>query len=171
VPKEKTPAITNWPERATCDAVLLAQWFEKFPACNWAVACGEGSACWVLDIDGDDGMRSCLELRAYHDHIITLATRTARGWHMFFRWPEGANIRNSAAKVLHGLDVRGEGGFVVVPPSLHPSGVRYQWVDSDAEIVPAPAWLLAMVTEHKPVVPVQDATDFPFGWNVVGGLQ
>jgi len=167
VPREKTPAVTDWAVRATCDAALLAQWFEKFPDCNWAVASGEGSACWVLDIDGDDGLRSCLELRAHHNHITTLATRTQRGWHMFFAWPEDGGIRNSAGKVRPGLDVRGAGGYVLVPPSIHPSGHRYEWISEDAAVLPAPDWLLAMVTVPKPAVPVQDATDFPFGWNEV----
>jgi hypothetical protein len=168
-PREKTPAIANWPERATCDAELLAQWAEQFPDSNWAVACGEGSACWVLDIDGDDGLRSCQELRLHHDHITTLATRTARGWHMFFDWPDcDISIRNSSRRLAPGLDVRGEGGYAIVPPSIHPDGHRYEWIDQNAPVSPAPDWLLAMVTEPTPVIPAlkQNATDFIFGWNV-----
>jgi hypothetical protein len=116
-------------------------------------------------------LRAALELRVNHDRIATLAQRTARGWQMFFRWPAVGVIRNSARRLAPGLDVRGEGGYVLVPPSVHPSGVRYEWIVSGAEITPAPAWLLAMVTEPKPepAAPVlrEDATSFAFGWNVV----
>ena len=66
---------------------------------------------------------------------------TARGRHLFFKCQNSA-VRNSAGTVAPGLDVRGDGGYVVLPPSIHPSGRPYVWrVDSADQFAEAPAWL------------------------------
>jgi hypothetical protein len=174
-PKEKKPAIMNWLEQATCDAERLSQWMEQFPDCNWAVACGERSGLWVLDIDGEAGLFSCLKMRRENggknfQAINTLASRTAAGYHLFFRYPEKAIIRNSAGRLASGIDVRGEGGYALLPSSIHPSGHRYEWIDEHAEIAEAPAWILSLVTEPKPIVSTSwgDPTSFNYGWNLQG---
>jgi hypothetical protein len=46
---------------------------------------------------------------------------------LFFVYPKGQDIRNSAGKLGPGLDIRGAGGYVILPPSGHPSGGRYEW--------------------------------------------
>ena len=76
----------------------------------------------------------------------TVESITARGRHIFFKWP-GWDIRNSVGALAPGIDVRGNGGYVVVPPSVHPSGRRYTWsVDSANAFAAAPQWLLDKVT-------------------------
>jgi P4 family phage/plasmid primase-like protien len=81
----------------------------------------------------------------------TLQARTGRGGlHEYFIWPFGSEVKNSAGKLIKGVDVRGKGGFVVAPPSLHANGNRYEWIDPEAEIQKAPDWLLALVTGEKP---------------------
>jgi hypothetical protein len=76
----------------------------------------------------------------------TVEAITGSGRHLYFEWPEQP-IRNSARKVGAGLDVRGDGGFCVVPPSVHPSGKRYAWsVDSANTFARAPEWLVAKAT-------------------------
>ena len=58
-------------------------------------------------------------------------------------------VRNSAGKIAAGVDVRGDGGYVLAPPSIHPSGRAYAWsVDTAGAIAAAPDWLLARITEH-----------------------
>lgn len=58
-----------------------------------------------------------------------------------------APVRNSAGKIAPGVDVRGDGGYVLVPPSVHPSGRRYAWsVDSAGEFASAPDWLISQVS-------------------------
>src|SRR5262249_21543270 len=72
--------------------------------------------------------------------------------HLLFRWP-GIDIRNSASRVAPGVDVRGEGGYIVCAPSMHPSGKRYAWsVDSATCFACAPEWLLSMITRPAPIM-------------------
>jgi hypothetical protein len=60
--------------------------------------------------------------------------------------PPDTEIRNSASKIAPGVDVRGTGGYVLAPPSIHPSGRRYAWsVDSANAIAGPPAWLLSLI--------------------------
>jgi predicted RNA-binding Zn-ribbon protein involved in translation (DUF1610 family) len=68
------------------------------------------------------------------------------GEHRWFAWQDGFNIRNSTSKIGAGLDIRGDGGYVIVPPCIHETGRPYQWVNPDASIADAPLWLLELVT-------------------------
>ena len=66
---------------------------------------------------------------------------TNRGYHLFFKMPEdGSDIRNSAGKVAKGIDVRGTGGYVVLPPSPHPEGEAYRWQDGRGPNDDLPSW-------------------------------
>jgi hypothetical protein len=113
------------------------------------MATGPGSGVWVLDVDGEQGRTSLAEQEAGHGPLpATLASRTGRedgGEHRWFTWPVDFNIRNSASKLAPGLDVRGDGGYVVIPPSVHPSGADYHWAIPEASIADAPDWLLKLV--------------------------
>jgi Bifunctional DNA primase/polymerase, N-terminal len=102
----KQPLVTDWPHQATNDQELLKSWAERFPDCNWAVATGEESGIFVLDVDGESGLESIVELTNRHgaEWTKTLGVKTARGGHFYFRWPEGdRTIRNSAGKLAPGL--------------------------------------------------------------------
>lgn len=147
----KRPLVDEWPKRATFDVETLLTWFDQFSGCNWGLATGSESGVFVLDVDGDDGTTAIRQLsQRYGDEWTrTLTVKTARGTHLYFEYPEGRTIRNSAAKLAPGLDVRGEGGYVIVPPSIHPSEVQYAWAGSgeDAGIATAPAWLLELLTD------------------------
>jgi Protein of unknown function (DUF3631)/Bifunctional DNA primase/polymerase, N-terminal/Primase C terminal 1 (PriCT-1) len=146
----KRPLITEWPVKATSDPEALRTWMNQYPACNWGLACGVESGVFVLDLDGAGGEAAVRELIERHgdDWTKTLSVKTARGMHSYFKYPERAAIRNSTSKLAPGLDVRGEVGYVLVPPSVHPNGAMYQWAGTgeDAPIMPAPAWLLEMLT-------------------------
>lgn len=76
----------------------------------------------MLDADGPEGIAS---LKAFDTLATTWLSHTARGYHEFFRHP-GRPIQNRAG-LRPGLDVRADGGYVIVPPSLHASGARYEW--------------------------------------------
>ena len=167
----KRPLIAEWPERATCDVEALEAWTLQFPGCNWGLACGPNSGVFVLDVDGDDGAASLRGLIEDHGHewTDTLNAKTARGSHFYFSYPADAVIRNSASKLAPGVDVRGDGGFVSVPPSIHANGTQYTWGDSgeNAPIASAPAWLLQLLSvwahENTPTPTTAGNTLIPTG--------
>ena len=117
-------------------------WWCENPSYNVAVATGPISKVFVLDVDGLDAEASLRKLEDQHGALPeTVESITPRGRHLFFKCENGA-IRNSAGAVAPGIDIRGDGGYVVLPPSIHPSGRSYVWsVDSADHFAEAPAWL------------------------------
>ena len=147
-PTAKTPLVKNWPSLATGDAEKLRAWSRQYSGCNWGVACGPESEVFVLDVDGEEGIAALGELcmRFGNDWMKTLSVTTGRGTHLYFQYPDGAQIRNSAGMLAPGLDIRGSGGYSIVPPSQHPNGHQYHWINEHIAIAPAPAWLLERLT-------------------------
>jgi hypothetical protein len=143
VPGGKEPACANGFKAASADAAVIEQWWHTRPDCNIAVATGTVSGIFAVDIDGVDGELGLRRLEAEHGELpATVEVITGKGRHCYFRMP-GVQVRNSASKVADHVDVRGDGGYVLVPPSLHPSGRRYTWsVDSATSFAVAPDWLL-----------------------------
>jgi len=163
----KRPAITRWTEQATTDPTTIKEWWDGHDDYGVGIATGEASGFWVLDVDDFDSLRD-LEQR----YEMLPDTRTSitgsGGYHFLFRWPDdGRDVRNDAGTRLGpGLDIRGNGGQIVAPPSIHPSGTEYQWdAGLGDDIATAPDWLLDLVctgTEPPPVErPVVAATDRP----------
>jgi hypothetical protein len=148
-PRGKQPLIDDWPRQATHEGPRLETWMDRFPGSNWGVITGPESGMFVLDVDGDEGHRGIVDLERRGCVLPkTLTTRTGHGTHAFLEWPgNGAAIRNSASKLAPGLDVRGAGGYVVVPPSVHPSGATYNFIDENVQIASAPELLLQMLTQ------------------------
>jgi hypothetical protein len=148
-PRAKEPLVADWPHQATNEERRLQFWLNRFPVCNWGVAIGPESGMFVLDVDGENGLRAIVDLE--HRGCMlpeTLMTRTGRGTHAYLKWPaNGALIRNSAGKLAPGLDLRGAGGYAIVPPSVHPSGATYAFIDENAQIAAAPGWLLEKLTQ------------------------
>jgi hypothetical protein len=112
------------------------------------VPTGKKSGVVVLDVDVDDGG---LDSLAKLERAGTPAPKTARactgggGIHIFFRNPRGTEIRNSAGLLGPGLDVRGEGGYVVVPPSR--TRGLYRWVDTSP--LAEATWLIERLAEGR----------------------
>lgn len=112
-------------------------WFKKTPNANIGIVTGTISGVAVVDTDTE-----AAEQYALSQGLPTTPTvQTGKGRHRYYRYPEG--LTNKAA--LHGisgLDIRGEGGYVVAPPSIHPSGTIYQWeVSLDTPFAPCPDWI------------------------------
>jgi uncharacterized protein (DUF927 family) len=162
---DKKPRIRDWPRVAACDPEQVRAWWTERPGASIGCPTGPrppGNGCWVLDIDQPEGPASLAALEAKHGPLPpTVEQRTGGGGRqVFFRYPEGREIRNSAGKLGPGLDVRGAGGYVILPPSGHPSGGRYSWTSPNgAKPAEAPTWLLDLVRtkdrpEPKPVSPL-----------------
>ncbi len=87
----------------------------RYPNANVAIATGAISGLVVIDIDGPDGEASLATLPPMPE---TRIVQTGRGRHLYFAHPGGA-VPNSAGKLGKGIDVRGDSGYVVAPPSRH----------------------------------------------------
>lgn len=114
---------------------------------NVAVRTGRESGIVVLDVDGDDGIESLRALEREHTPLPrTASVVTPRGGaHFYFRHPANGEIRNSAGALGPGLDVRGTGGYVLMPPSVGANGRHYE-PDERAPLAELPAWLLERLT-------------------------
>src|SRR5215475_2478729 len=146
LPRDKRPATTNGVLAATTNVDLIRGWWQRDPQFNVAFATGTLSGIFILDVDGVDAEAELRKLEAQHGALpATVEVITARGRHVYFKMPD-APIRNSAGKLGLGLDIRATGGYVLAPPSIHPTGRRYEWsVDCASAIADAPAWLLQII--------------------------
>ena len=144
-PREKSPLV-KWPQAASRDLSQLEEWSLAFPHCNWGVVTGRRSGIFVVDVDGESGHNSLSRICLQQSSLPkTLQVITKRGFHSYFRLPFGGQVASSAGSLGSGLDVRGEGGYVVCPPSTHESGTQYAYKDASAAIAEAPEWLLRRV--------------------------
>jgi hypothetical protein len=137
-PKTKTPQFKDNLKLATVEPVIIRRWWsDAREDSNIGIATGRASGIWVTDEDGDEDLATMSRLEAEHGKLPkTVEVVTGGGGrHLYWRWrPDGREIRNFQCRDdLPGFDVRGEGGFVVAPPSIHPSGRAYAWSVDSAE--------------------------------------
>jgi Bifunctional DNA primase/polymerase, N-terminal/Primase C terminal 1 (PriCT-1) len=146
-PRDKRPAVANGVKAATADADTIRRWWRQDPEFNIGIATGIPSGVFVVDVDGIDAESELRKLETQYGALPpTIEVITARGRHAWFKMPD-APIRNSAGKLGPGLDIRATGGYVLVPPSVHPTGRRYEWsVDCASTIADAPSWLTERIT-------------------------
>jgi hypothetical protein len=142
-PRSKLPATARGCKDATADPETIERWWQNNPDYNIAIATGGSSYIFIVDVDGLEAEAELRKLESRYGGLPpTVEVITARGRHLYFEWPNRM-VRNSASKVGPGLDVRGEGGYGLAPPSVHPSGRRYAWsVDGADTPAAAPEWLL-----------------------------
>ena len=153
----KHPRTANGLKDATTDPVVIEQWWSRWPTANVAVATGVTAGLVVVDIDPrHDGDESVVELELRYGGLPRTAESLTGGGgrHLFFIHP-GGSIRNRAKLAgLSGIDIRGDGGYVVAPPSLHISGAHYRWrEDHRPDQIPLaalPAWLHDLLRETGP---------------------
>ncbi|HUP68580.1 MAG TPA: bifunctional DNA primase/polymerase [Acidimicrobiales bacterium] len=140
----KHPRIAGGLKAATTDEAAIRAWWRRWPQANVAVRTGAASELVVLDVDpGHGGDESVKALVAEHGRFPpgpVVATGGA-GRHLYLAHP-GAPVRNDAGRRLGpGIDLRGDGGYVIAPPSRHASGGGYEWERLGEELPPVPAWL------------------------------
>jgi hypothetical protein len=151
----KHPRIKGWNDHATTEGDIR-QWWQKWPDANIGIRTGRVSNQFVIDVDGEDGFRTLEEMKAAHGwQPKTLTAKTGRGIHLYFRVPD-QEVHNSKKKLGAGIDVRGEGGYVVAPPSAHASGSSYAWLNADKSPEEAPAWLLEALAGPRVVTDTAD---------------
>ncbi len=125
--RDKRPLSEHGMRDATKDPKVIALWWKTWPDANIGIPTGSASGFDVLDVDPrHGGDESLAELEGAHGKLpeTVEALTGGGGRHILFKHRDG--IRNSTGR-HPGLDVRGEGGYIVVAPSLHESGIRYEW--------------------------------------------
>lgn len=142
----------NGSHSATTDAAIIAAWWAATPDANVGIATGQESGIWVIDVDPRHGGDVTLEaLETRHGRLPqSLRARTGSGGgHIVFVHPRDGRLSNSSGRLGPGLDVRGDGGYIVAAPSNHSSGGTYAWEDEDESVLEAaPLWLLELIGER-----------------------
>ena len=170
-PGEKRPPMGAWQNAATTDPVTIKDWWTHlYKGHGVGVATGRASGIFVLDVDVSDdkaGDETLAELEDTYGALPDTPTveTPSGGVHYYFRLPEGVEIRNDAGKRLGpGLDIRGEGGQVVAPPTAR-SVDAYEWVGETWLLEPAdaPRWLIDRVKELPRVEAAQTPSERPQG--------
>lgn len=126
----KHPMTLHGLHDATTDRLIVEQWWASKPLANIGVTTGAQSGFIAIDVDprheGEDSMLQLME--ALGDLPPTITAHTGGGgFHLLFRHP-GKQIKNRTG-IAPGVDIRGDGGYIVVAPSLHSSGQHYRWMD------------------------------------------
>jgi len=145
-PRGKRPLVAWLKFQQRCaEADEIESWFQRWPDANIGLVTGRISGIVVVDIDAQHGGHESLaELEDQHGRLpgTVEALTGGGGRHLYFVHP-GATLTNRVA-VRPGIDVRADGGCVVAPPSLHPSGRRYAWATGhapqDVRLARLPAW-------------------------------
>ncbi|MFY9530826.1 MAG: bifunctional DNA primase/polymerase [Candidatus Acidiferrales bacterium] len=135
---------------ASRDEKPIRAWWTQWPDAN--IGLRTGNDVLVVDVDPrHEGDNTLAALEQNHGAFpVTLEARTGGGGrHLFFALRNGQVVRNSTGKLGPGVDVRGAGGYVMLPPSHHLSGNQYQWVN-EADLAPLPEWLAAKLAEPEP---------------------
>lgn len=155
ITEAKRPALKGWREAAATDPEALSTLFARATRAD-GLAIATGGGVFVIDLDrgaGIDGVLSFAALVRQHDGGMVKGPRVRtprRGVHLYFASPPAVVVANRVA-LAPGVDVRGDGGLAMAPPSCGPAG-PYRWAPApfDLPIPPAPAWLIALVAARPP---------------------
>lgn len=167
----KHPRFAGWQAKATANPERIEGLLRKHPLSNIGLAAGRDMGV-VIDLDPRHGSEQSLrQLERVHGPLPdTLTAGTGGGGqHLVYAWPEGLWVGNMVPALkpyaghAGGIDVRGQGGFVVVAPSVHVSGGVYTWCDPlDTPLAPLPDWLLAGLAVDDLLARPDRVT--PYGW-------
>jgi Bifunctional DNA primase/polymerase, N-terminal len=142
----KHPRTRHGLRDASADPAQIQTWWVTWPNANVGLITG---GLVVVDVDGTQGRQALAALQRAHRPLPpTLTALTGRGMHLYFQAGEH-RIGNSAGRLGAGLDVRGRGGHVVAPPSLHADGHRYR-SRTRHRPAPLPSWLAQLLTPATP---------------------
>lgn len=155
-PRSKIPATKHGVDDATTDVDAIRSWWEEHPTCNVGIACGQASGGLVaidLDVedDGIDGRDTLHDWESEHGELPdTLAAVTGGGGYHLLFVVDGAcppSVNHESA-----VDIRGDGSYIVAPPSVHTSGATYAWDIGPDERDPAHATdnVLAFIASVRP---------------------
>ena len=147
----KHPRTPNGLKDASTDTKVINEWWEKWPDSNIGLPTGSVSNWFVIDVDlKSGGLESWADLQDQHSSASdTLVSRTGGGGNHYVYQLNGHDIKNSANQLGQGIDIRSEGGYVVVSPSIHASQERYEWLGDLSDIKPVPDWVIEKLSTPK----------------------
>jgi len=155
---DKVPLCPNGRKDATCVSLQIEDWSEMFPQANVSIKTGADSGIVVIDIDDEEGERFIEAInRSWTRLPETAEAKSGRGRHLYFRYPRVEPIGCSAGKLHPGIDIRGDGGSITAPVSLHPSGKLYEWVKPPfGRTLPTiPMWIVRAVAPKIRTTPLR----------------
>jgi len=149
--KAKHPRTKNGVDDATTDEQKIRDWFRRWPSANIGLSCGP-SGLVVVDVDPRNGGDETLcEIESKHGAMpaTPIQLTGGGGQHYLFQRPESGGAKVRGTKIPGGIDIKADGGYIVVAPSNHESGRSYFWDGghhpNDEPIAPCPDWLLAIL--------------------------
>jgi len=178
-PKAKHPSITAWQTEGSTDVERIKHWWGASSDFGIGIVTGAESGLVVLDVDEHGHVRgsdTLADLEATYERLPdTLEVLTGGGGrHLYFAHP-GHEVRNDAGRRLGpGLDVRGDGGQVIAPPSMHASGQRYEfelssgWPDR-VLVAPLPGWLDELLSSSQAPAPTREVASNAATGPVIAG--
>jgi hypothetical protein len=141
--RDKRPALSSWVDyqKRIASKEEILSWADSSEELNIGIVTGSRSGIVVIDIDGAKGIESAEGLDIPKKDSPTATT--GKGYHVYCAYPDGYVIDNGVG-VYPGIDIRGNGGYVVAPPSTHPSGAEYTWLNDigTSELQPLPEWVM-----------------------------
>lgn len=148
--KDKEPATLSWKEyqdRLPTDEELIS-WFADGSKYNIAIVTGRVSGIVAVDLDSPKAVK----FAKVNNFPLSPLSQTGKGYHIIYRYKDG--VRNFQKRDdLPDIDLRGDGGYIVVEPSIHPSGGQYRWVEGkgldDLPFAEIPEIILAKNSEQK----------------------
>jgi hypothetical protein len=146
--RRKEPLIKGWQNKATIDEDQVRAWWKQWPEANIGIPTGAGNGLIALDID--EGGEETLKKNGWNTPL-TVMVKTSDGFHAYYKHPGGYIKNRTGDNALDsGVEVKGDGGYVMAVPSIHPdSGESYEYILSpdDAGIAICPEWLLKATRE------------------------
>lgn len=147
------------------DYARTAEFWREFPGSGIGVRLGRESDLWLLDVDMPserkpdraDGVQSLAALVLKHGEIPkTMVSMTpGGGYHLWFRYPEGVEIRNSVSEIAPSLDTKGRGGMGTLPPTRVQRGTYRMMYDRPTRPAFAPQWLIDLAKAPDRAEPVE----------------
>jgi hypothetical protein len=166
-PAGKRPHLLRWASRASTDAAVIESWSQTWPTANVGIVTGRESGLVVLDVDpcrgGDESLREIRE-QFWLPETLTVCTGGG-GVHLYFLYPVGLVVGSRLPALdawgdKRGIEVKGNGRYVVAPPSNHASGKQYAWAN-DAPVAELPDALRVGLLRDSTIRP--DDVD-PYVW-------
>lgn len=148
-PDEKRPYMSNWLQynRTRATKEMAENWFNNLAGAGVGVVTGKISNMVVLDVES--WCKTSIEelLKKYPTQMISKTG--SGGYHLFYQYPTGVSKVSNRVGIFEGADLRADGGFIVLPPTMHQSGNRYEWISRG---IPGAFPLALLDLESKPTV-------------------